>query len=464
MIEMPDYTEFENMLREHREYFAKGETLPVRFRMEALIRLKKSIRAHEPELLGALDQDLRKSEFEAYETEIGIVLDSIGRVLSHLPEWARPRRVRTPLVLFGASSRIYQEPYGTVLIIGPFNYPFQLLMEPLIGAVAAGNCAVLKPSSSTPHVAAAVRAIVRDAFDESYVRVVEGGREVIAGLLAQPFDYLFFTGSEPVGKVVMEAAARNLTPVTLELGGKSPCIVHEDADIPTACERIAWGKFLNAGQTCVAPDYLLVHRTVSDRLLDGLRRTITAFYGENPAESPDYGRIVDTRQAERLAAILRKDAGKIVIGGQCLPEDRYVAPTVLDGVTPSDACMQEELFGPILPVMEYEDLDEAVRFINSRPKPLALYLFTRSRHTASRVIARVPFGGGCVNDTISHLATPYLPFGGVGASGMGAYHGRASFETFSHAKSIVTKTTAFTAQPIYPPFGNKIRLIRRMLK
>ena len=461
---MPDCIEFANILREHHEYFSKGETLSVRFRMEALIRLKESIRAHERELLDALYLDLRKSEFEAYETEIGIVLDSIGRILSHLPGWARPRRVRTPLVLFGASSRIYREPYGTVLIIGPFNYPFQLVMEPLIGAVAAGNCAVLKPSSNTPHVAAVIRTVIRDAFDERYVRVVEGGRDVMAGLLAQPFDYLFFTGSVPVGKVVMEAAARHLTPVTLELGGKSPCIVHEDAHIPTACERIVWGKFLNAGQTCVAPDYLLVHRSVRARLLDGLKRTITTFYGENPAESPDYGRIVDSRQTARLSAILRADASKIVFGGECLPDERYIAPTILDGVTPADACMQEELFGPVLPVMEYGDLDEAVRFINSRPKPLALYVFTQDRRISRHVIAHVPFGGGCVNDTISHLATPYLPFGGVGDSGMGAYHGRAGFETFSHAKSIVTKTTAFTAQPVYPPFGNRTRLIRRILR
>lgn len=461
---MPDDMKFENMLREHHEYFSKGETLSVRFRMEALIRLKESIRVHEKEVLDALYLDLRKSEFEAYETEVGIVLDSIGRVLSHLPEWARPRRVRTPLMFFGASSRVYREPYGTVLIIGPFNYPFQLVMEPLIGAVAAGNCAVLKPSSSTPHVAASIRTVIHDAFDESYVRVAEGGRDVMAGLLAQPFDYLFFTGSVPAGKVVMEAAAHNLTPVTLELGGKSPCIVHEDAAVSTACERIAWGKFLNAGQTCVAPDYLLVHHSVKERLLDGLRQTITAFYGENPAESPDYGRMVDDRQTGRLAAILRKDAAKIVFGGQCLPEERYIAPTILDGVTPEDACMQEELFGPILPVMEYGDLEEAVRFVNSRPKPLALYIFTQNQRVARHVIAHVPFGGGCVNDTISHLATPYLPFGGVGASGMGAYHGRASFETFSHAKSIVTKTTAFTAQPVYPPFENKIRRIRRILK
>lgn len=457
-------TDYKALLARHKAFYSSDKTRPIRDRLDALVALRNSIRAHEAEILDAMKLDLHKPEFEAYATEIGIVLDSIGHVLARLPLWAKPRKVHTPLVQFGGSSRILWEPYGTVLIIGPFNYPFQLVMEPLVSAVAAGNCAVLKPSSSTPHVSDVIRAVVADAFEKGYVSVVEGGREAMTGLLAEPFDYIFFTGSAAAGRAVMTAAARNLTPVTLELGGKSPCIVHRDAKLPMACRRIAWGKFLNAGQTCVAPDYLLVHRSLREKLLAGLKDTITEFYGTEPIESPDFGRIVNERAAQRLSDILQKDAAHIVAGGRCEPQECYVAPTLLDDVLPTDACMQEELFGPILPILYYDDIEEAIRFINARPKPLALYVFTESRRISRQVLQGTTSGGACVNDTINHLATPYLPFGGVGESGMGAYHGRFGFETFSHAKGVLTKTTRFNAQPVFPPFGDKLQLIRKILK
>lgn len=462
---MQNVTEnFEAVLARHREFFETEKTQNIRFRLDTLIRLRETIRTHEADILQAMFHDLHKSEFESYATEIGIVLDSIGHVLAHLPLWAKTRRVRTPLVQFGGSSHIIWEPYGTVLIIGPFNYPFQLVIEPLIGAIAAGNCAVLKPSSSTPQVSAVIRTIVAETFDEGHVSVIEGGRDVIAGLLGQPFDYIFFTGSAATGRVVMEAAAHHLTPVTLELGGKSPCIVERDAKLAVACRRIAWGKFLNAGQTCVAPDYLLVHRSLRPTLVEELKKTIVNFYGEDPMQSPDYGRIVTTRAAQRLTEILRQDTARIVAGGRCEPEARYIAPTLLDDVRPSDACMQGELFGPILPILYYDELEEALEFIRRRPKPLALYLFTENHKTCRQVLRDTTSGGACINDTINHLATPYLPFGGVGESGMGAYHGRFGFETFSHAKSVLTKTTRFSVQPVFPPFGDHIKLLRKILK
>lgn len=464
MIVTQNQMKWEIMLQHHQNFFREGKTRNIRYRLDALIRLRDHIRAHEPDILKALYRDLHKSEFEAYTTEVGAVLDHIGYVLAHLPLWAKPQKAHTPLVQFGGSSRILWEPYGTVLIVGPFDYPFQLMMEPLIEAVAAGNCAVLKPSSGAPAVAAVMRAIVAESFDEDYVSTVEGDREAVSGLIAQPFDYIFFIGSAAAGRVVMETAARNLTPVTLELGGKSPCIVHRDARIPTACRRIAWGKFLNAGQTCVAPDYLLAHRSLREKLVAGLKETVTEFYGTDPMQSPDYGRIVSVRAVRRLTDILRRDAARIVWGGRCEPQERYIAPTILDDVCPTDACMQAELFGPILPILYYDEFDEAIQFVNDRPKPLALYVFTQSRTVGRQVLRSTSSGGACVNDTINHMRTPYLPFGGVGESGMGAYHGRYGFETFSHAKSVLTKTTRFSAQSVYPPFGDKVRLMRKILK
>lgn len=451
------------ILNKHKKYFDMGKTRNIEFRLLQLDKLKKSIIKYENEIVDALNKDLGKSSFEAYTTEVGILLDSIGYAAKHLRKWARVKRVKTPITLFGSKSYIYHEPYGTVLIIGPFNYPFQLIFEPLLGAIAAGNCAVIKPSSFTPNVSSIVSKIVNETFEEEYVSVIEGNREVTTALINSPFDYIFFTGSVEVGKVVMEAAAKNLVPVTLELGGKSPCIVDKSANLEIAAERITWGKFLNVGQTCVAPDYLLVHKDVKDKLIELIKNNIGVFYGENPGESSDYGRIINKKHAQRLADLIDED--KVIFGGECSLDELYISPTIIDGVTWDDRIMGEEIFGPILPVLEYENIADAIKMINKHPKPLALYVFTGDRNVEQRFINSCSFGGGCINDAITHLATPHLPFGGVGNSGMGSYHGEASFKTFSHSKSVLKKSTIIDMKFLYPPYDNKKnKLIRRVLK
>ncbi len=454
----------EAVLQEHRRFFATGATLPIAYRIGQLNRLGDAIRRYEQRLSEALYQDLHKSETEAYMSEIGYTLSSLRLMTRKLKRWAKPERTGTPIFQMPASSRILREPYGTVLIIGPFNYPFQLLIEPLLGAIAAGNCAVLKPSENTPHVSAVIAELIRDTFDPSYIRLIEGEKETTAALTAAPFDYIFFTGSVPVGRIVMEAAAKNLVPVTLELGGKSPVIVERTADLKTAAQRIAWGKLMNAGQTCIAPDYLLVDKSVKQELVARLKEAFTRFYGEDASASPDFGRIVNVRQFDRLAGVLEKDKEGILHGGKMDRDRLYIEPTLLEADFHRSASMQEELFGPLLPILEYDSLDEAIRLINSRPKPLALYLFTSSKEVEEEVLARVPFGGGSVNDTISHIVNPELPFGGVGSSGIGAYHGRHSYELFSHKKSVMKRSTKFNSSFLYPPYGDKLKWIRKILK
>ncbi|WP_379130258.1 aldehyde dehydrogenase [Paenibacillus sp. sgz500958] len=456
--------DIEDMLREHRQFFDSGITREASFRIEQLQKLKKVIQRYESRILTALNKDLRKSEFEAYSNEVGFVLDSIGSMTKKLKSWMKPQKVRTPLHLFPSRSYTISEPYGTVLIIGPFNYPFQLLIEPLIGAMTAGNGAVLKPSESTPHISALIAEMIGETFDKSYIRVVEGEKEITSLLIHAKFDYIFFTGSVPVGRIVMEAAAKNLTPVTLELGGKSPVIVDPSANLDIAAKRIVWGKLINAGQTCIAPDYVLVHKSIAGELLIRMKHYISAFYGIDPQSSPDYGRIVNGRQLDRLAGILERDREKLIMGGTVEKEDLYIEPTLLFPAAWEDASMEDEIFGPILPVMEYEHLDEAIRMINDRPKPLALYLFTEDKSVEQEVLNRVSFGGGCINDTISHVANPNLPFGGVGPSGIGAYHGKDSFNLFSHRKSIVKRSSRIDPGVVYPPYGNKVKLARKLLK
>lgn len=451
------------LVRSQQLYVQSGATQSVDFRLKQLQLLKTAIQRNESLIIEAMRKDLRKSEFEAYATEIGFVYDSIRYISKHLRKWAKVKRVRTPLVHWGSKSYIYPEPYGSVLVIGPFNYPFMLVIEPLIGAIAAGNCAVVKPSEYAPNVSAVIATIIRANFEERYISVAEGGKEVVSALIHTSFDYIFFTGSTEIGRIVMEAAAKNLVPVTLELGGKSPCIVERDAELDMAAHRIVWGKFLNAGQTCVAPDYLLVHRDIKEALIIKLKEKIAAFYGDDPHKSADLGRIVNERHWERLTALL--DAGKIAAGGDSRRDDLYVGPTIVDDVTWEDKIMEEEIFGPILPVLVYDNLDEAIKRINGRSKPLALYLFTSDKDTEEKVLERISFGGGCVNDTMLHLATPHLPFGGVGASGTGAYHGRKSFETFSHMKSVLKKRTRFNWSFLYPPYSmKKLNLIRKFMK
>lgn len=440
-----------DILENQRAFFASGRTCGYAFRRAALERLKAEIKTHLAPLYEALWADLHKSAEEACLTEIGITLREIDDQIGHLHRRMHPRRVGTPLFLQPSRSRIVYEPFGCVLILAPWNYPIQLTLAPLAGAVAAGNCAVLKPSPYTPNVSAVIRQIVESAFPPDHVAVVEGHREVNEALLAERWDYIFFTGSQELGRTVMRAAAEHLTPVTLELGGKSPCIVDNSADADIAARRIVWGKFLNAGQTCIAPDYLLVHQNIKAPLLERIKCHIRAFYGPDPKESPHYGRLVNDKAFERVASYLGN--GIILAGGETDPEQRYIAPTLLDLGRPTDGVpvMQAEIFGPVLPVMEFVRLDEAVEFVNRHEKPLAFYYFG-SPATGRDILRRTSSGGACINDTVLHIANDRLPFGGVGQSGTGKYHGAESFRTFSNRKAVLLSARSLDIPLKYPPY------------
>lgn len=457
---------FSKLTEAQKQFFETGRTRDLAFRICQLQLLADAMRKNETVLGEALKKDLGKSAFESYATEIGFVLADIRYTIQNLQKWSAPKRVRTPLYLFPGKSKIQKEPYGSVLILGPYNYPVQLLAEPLIGAIAAGNCAVLKPSELTPHVSEAMYQIVHSTFKEEYIACVEGGVEVNQELLSQKFDYIFFTGSERVGRIVMKAAAENLTPVTLELGGKSPVIIEKTANIKEAARRIAWGKLMNAGQTCVAPDYVLVDESRKQQFLTEMKTAFSHLYGKEIKKNPHFGRIVNERHMERLQKILEQDAKYLFCGGEADALQRYIEPAILDlGKDQNAASMQEELFGPILPVLSYHKLEDAVRFVNKRAKPLALYLFTKKRSAERFVLERVSSGGVCVNDTISHLINPDLPFGGVGASGMGQYHGKYSFDTFTHEKSVFYKPADWNLPVCYPPFTKgKMNLVKFFLK
>ena len=454
----------EQMIEAQHEFFYTGATKSVDFRKEQLNRLKRVIQHHEAEIVQALYKDLRKSEFEAYATEVGFVLDSIGFMIKHIDEWMKPEQVKTALHLMPAKSFIMREPYGSVLIIGPFNYPFQLVMEPLIGAIIGGNCAILKPSESAVHTAHVIKKIITLTFPSNYVRVVEGEKEETSALIHAPFDFIFFTGSVAVGKVVMRAASERLTPVALELGGKSPAIIDHTANLEVAAKRIIWGKFVNAGQTCVAPDYLLVHQEVKDKFVHLLKKTMTDFYGKDIQKSSDYGRIINQRQFDRLKELIRKEGSYISAGGNMDSEDLYIEPTLLEGVTWGSPSMEDEIFGPILPILTYNRLETAIQQVRKLPKPLAAYFFSENEKATQYFLDELPFGGGCINDTISHVGSSHLPFGGVGPSGMNAYHGKASFDTFTHAKSILKKSTKLPINIIFPPYKNKVKLVKSLLR
>ncbi|MCI8465200.1 MAG: aldehyde dehydrogenase [Lachnospiraceae bacterium] len=455
--------EMEAVVKKQRDYFATGVTRPVAFRLEALRALERELRRQEGRIHQALKTDLNKSEFESYMTETGLTLSELGYMKKHLKNYARPKRKRTPLAQFHGKSFVLSEPYGVVLIMSPWNYPFMLCMEPLVGAIAAGNCCILKPSAYAPAVSAVIKELVEAIFPPEYVTVVEGGRAENTALLEQRFDYIFFTGGVKVGKLVMEKASRHLTPVTLELGGKSPCIIDKTADLKIAAKRLAFGKFLNAGQTCVAPDYLLIQDSVKDQFLGLFEKAITKMYGKYPLENPDYPKIINEKHFERISALL--EGMTIQTGGERNRETLQIAPTVLDHVTAEAAVMQEEIFGPVLPVLTFQEIEEAEAFIKEREKPLACYLFTKDKGTERKLLSSLSFGGGCVNDTIIHLATSRMGFGGVGNSGMGSYHGKKSFETFSHEKSIVKKYNWIDMPIRYQPYSRgKERLLRFFLK
>ncbi|MBI4979844.1 MAG: aldehyde dehydrogenase [Spirochaetes bacterium] len=452
-----------SILTAQRTFFDAGTTKPVSFRRDALKKLCSSIKRHERDLEAAFAADLHKCPFDVFATETGIVLDEISFAIRHLRTWARTERVPTPLVNFPSRSFLRKEPYGVALIIAPWNYPFMLLFGPLVGAIAAGNCVMLKTAPATPHVSAVIRRIIESAFDRTYVAVFEGHRDVNEALLRERYDYIFVTGGTVIGRIAMQAAAKYLTPITLELGGKSPCIVAPDAAVAVSARRIIWGKLLNAGQSCVAPDYCLVHRPLIPPLIEAMKHEILRFYGEHPEASKDLCRIVNDEQYGRLKKYLSQ--GTIVIGGKCDDSTRYIEPTVLVDVPVDAPVMREEIFGPVLPIIPFDDIQETIDFVRNREKPLALYLFTGSTAMERRVLGSVSFGGGCINDTMVHLANPHLPFGGVGASGMGAYHGKFGFDTFTHVTGIL-KTTPLIDIPLrYPPYKNTVlRLLRLIMR
>ncbi|TDL30659.1 aldehyde dehydrogenase [Jeotgalibacillus sp. S-D1] len=453
-----------DIIKHQKEFFHSGITKNIDFRIKQLKKLQSVIKENEEDILNALKSDLGKNPFEAYVSEIGITLKSIQTMIQNVKQWAKTEKVKTPLFQMPSKSFIMKEPYGSVLIIGPFNYPFQLVIEPLIGAMAAGNCVVIKPSESTPEVTKVISKMLSANFDPAYIKVVEGEKEETSRLINAPFDYLFFTGSVPVGKIVMEAASKNLVPHTLELGGKSPTIVDETADLKKAAQRILWGKLINAGQTCIAPDYLVVHHSVKDKLIEQLKDTIRSFYGDEIQSNDQFGRIVNERHFDRLAQILEKDKEHIIVGGEHDRNEKFIPPTLLDGVTWSNEAMQDEIFGPILPILTYDNLDDAIAMINSHPKPLALYIFTENKTNEAKVLERISFGGGCVNDTLSHVANDQLPFGGVGHSGVNAYHGKHSFELFSHRKSMMKKSTRVELKLAFPPYKTSLDTIKKVLK
>jgi len=445
-----------------RALFRSEATRGLAFRREKLLKLKSVLEANEEKVFAALMADLGKPPQDAYLAELGLVYEELKLAVKNLGSWMKPERRGTPLVLWPASSARYPEPLGTVLIIAPWNYPFTLALDPLVGAIAAGCTVVLKPSEVSTATAAVLEDVCRQAFgDDGLVTVVQGGPEVSQALLAEKWDLVFFTGSTQVGQVVMEAAAKHLTPVVLELGGKSPCIVDEDTDLAVTARRIAWGKAYNAGQTCVAPDYVLVHRAVKQPFIDAMATALSELFGSDPMKSPDYGRIINARHFSRLMRLM--PGGRVVVGGQTDEASRFIAPTVLTDVELSHPLMQEEIFGPLLPVIEVPDLESAIRFVNQRPRPLALYAFTRDDGKAEEILRRVSAGGAVVNDCIIHFANTSLPFGGVGPSGMGAYHGKASFDTFTHYKSVMKKPFSLDIKLRYPPYKTPLSLFRRLV-
>lgn len=452
----------DTLLKEQKDFFNSGATKSLDFRIKNLKKLKKAISEHEKEISLALKEDLSKSEFEGYVTETGMVYEEINFMLKNMKSLLKKKTVRTPLTQFLSKSTIYHEPYGNVLIISPWNYPFQLALIPLVGAIACGNCAIIKPSEYSKATSAIINKIISKTFSKNYIAVVEGDKDVSKDLLNHKFDLIFFTGSTNVGRIVMQKAAINLTPVILELGGKSPCIVDKTADIKLAAKRIVWGKCLNSGQTCVAPDYLLVHKSVKDELIKELIKNSEKFYGENPEKNPNFPKIINKNHFERLKELLK--SGDIIYGGNYNALTNKISLTLIDNVSWNDKIMEEEIFGPIFPIIEYENEDEFINIINSRPRPLSLYLFTTSKEMEKKIINNISYGGGCINDTMVHLATSYMGFGGVGDSGIGSYHGKNSIEAFSHKKSILKKSNLIDIPLRYPPYLNKIKLIKKIMK
>ncbi|MCP4180005.1 MAG: aldehyde dehydrogenase family protein [bacterium] len=452
----------EIVLKQHKFYNSLA-TYSYDYRINELQKLKKGIIKFENQLLAALKDDLGKCEFEAYLTEIGFILHDLSCTIKNLKKWMKPKRVKTPLFMRPASSKIYFTPLGVNLIISPYNYPVGLTFAPLISSIAAGNTSIIKVSELTPNVSRVIQSLIGEVFNSEYIAFIPGEAQETTTLLEQKFNHIFFSGSPRIGSIIMNAAVKHLTPVTLELGGKSPCIVHSDANLNVAVNRIVYGKFINAGQTCVAPDYIMVHQSIKEKFLEKIKQRIINIYGTDASLSPDFGRIVNEQHHSRIVKLIDQD--KVIIGGQHKQTDKYIAPTVMQNVTLEDNIMSEEIFGPVLPVLEYCNYNEIFDTVGALPQhPLACYIFTNSKKVQNELISKIQFGGGCVNHCIQHLVNPNLPFGGIGKSGIGSYHGVNGFERFSHKKSILKATTLFDFSLVYPPYKEKIKTIRRMMK
>ena len=457
-------SDVKSIFNKQKEFFYLGKTNDINFRIDNLKKLKQVIKKNEDKILQALKKDLGKSNFESYATEIGIIYDEINIHIKNIKKWSRIEKRRSPIVYYPAKSYIYNEPYGVTLIIGPFNYPFQLVIAPLIGAISAGNTAMIKPSETTKNISILLEEMINENFQEEYLKVVSPleGKEAVSYLLEFPFDYIFFTGSVRVGKIVMEKAAKNLIPVTLELGGKSPCIVDEDAKLELAAKRIVWGKFLNAGQTCVAPDYLYVHSSIKDKLLKLIVGEIHKQFGTDVKNSPDYPRVVNNASLNRLKEYLND--GDIYYGGDIDNRELYMEPTIMTNVDVNSDVMTEEIFGPILPTIEFNNIQDVINFINRREKPLALYYFSENKKNIRNILRCTTSGGVTINDTVIHVANGNLPFGGVGNSGLGSYHGKASFDTFTHKRSVMERGTFVEFNVRFAPYKEKINILKKIMK
>lgn len=455
---------YEEVLNLQKKYLENKKTISVDERINNLKKLKSLIKKYEKDIIYALELDLGKHVFESYTNEVGFVYSSIEHTINNIKKWAKVKEVKNDLAQLPGKSYIYKCHYGSVLIIGPYNYPFQLLIEPLVGAIAGGNTIVLKPSEYTTNLEVVIMKMISEGFNKEYIAVVTGDYKVNSELLDLNFDYIFFTGSVNVGKIVMEKASKNLIPVTLELGGKSPVIVDNTANLKISAKRIMWGKLINAGQTCVAPDYVLAHEDIYDDLINEFIKAIKDFYGDDIRGNKEFGRIVNNKHMNRLKNILEYDKHKIVYGGEIDFDNRFISPTILKDIDLSDKVMSDEIFGPILPVIKYKNIEDIKHYISAHRNPLALYVFSEDKDFSEDIITRFSFGGGCVNDTVSHVASNYLPFGGIGTSGMGSYHGKNSFDTFTHSKSIVKKSTKLDIKLAFPPYKNRLNAIKKIMK
>jgi len=453
------HNEIEVAVKNQRAFFKQGNTLSIEFRLATLKKLKAIVLENEQEILTALKQDLGKPLMESYTSEIGMIITEINNNIKHLRAWAKPKRVKSTALTFPSKAYTYAEPFGVALIVSPWNYPFQLTIVPLVGAIAAGNCCIIKPSEFSQASALCMKKMLNASFDNNYIMVIDGDVTVSKHVLEQKFDKIFFTGSPNVGKLVMEKAAKNLASVTLELGGKSPCIIDTTIDIETTAKRILWGKFMNAGQTCIAPDYLIVHKDIRDQMVNEFKKWLKIFYSDEPKNSPDYGRIINRHHFDRLKSYLND--GTIIVGGDCSEEALYIEPTIIEVTDLNIPIMTEEIFGPILPMIVYQQPEEIEKIIEHNPNPLAFYLFSTDKALTQRLLQSIPFGGGCVNEVLSHIMNHHLPFGGRGTSGMGGYHGKYSFDAFSHKKAVLKKGFSMDIAMKYPPYGDKHTMIKK---